>query len=290
MTGKTSVVTAAYCRNFAHTGFLPVRTTQFYSGQSPLLDQHDFFQPTAILHWHTVLIHLKSKKPALFLVLYDLRERKDGTFFCDYLAMKLGKDNIVEDVDRENIALVGHRITERFQRHMLDQTLTEDSDQQSWLRIKDKTNAVRLRLVDDVSFVVCLDDAAPGRDGVGALARNGEKREDLAAPSLLCSNFLCGTHDLQEASNSLFDSSKSLFAAGVFTEGLMLLTHSINPSAPTLFHTSLSPHAKSFKPPKSTANGNLPVSSQSFSYDTSPSRLIWTLTSSIRGGIRYPEA
>jgi carnitine O-acetyltransferase len=43
--------------------------------------------------------------------------------------------------------------------------------------------------------VVCLDDAAPGRDGVGALTQSGAKGEDLAA---LCSNFLCGTYDLRE--------------------------------------------------------------------------------------------
>jgi carnitine O-acetyltransferase len=49
------------------------------------------------------------------------------------------------------------------------------------------------------------------------------------------------------------------------------------------------PHAKSYKPPKSTANGNLPLCSQSFSYDTSPSKLVWTLTPSIIGGIRYAE-
>ncbi|KIK34321.1 hypothetical protein CY34DRAFT_17809 [Suillus luteus UH-Slu-Lm8-n1] len=112
MTEKTTVVTAAYCRNFQYTGFPSVRTKQFYSGQSPLLDQNDFFQPNAILDWHTSLIHLKKKKPALFLVLHDLREHKDGAFICDYLVMKLGKDNILEDVDREDIALVGHRITE----------------------------------------------------------------------------------------------------------------------------------------------------------------------------------
>ncbi|KAG2133424.1 hypothetical protein BD769DRAFT_1289780, partial [Suillus cothurnatus] len=29
---------------------------------------------------------------------------------------------------------------------------------------KDKTNAACLRLVDDALFIVCLDDAAPGRD------------------------------------------------------------------------------------------------------------------------------
>jgi carnitine O-acetyltransferase len=71
----------------------------------------------------------------------------------------------------------------------------------------------------------------------------------------------------------------------------MLLARSINLSAPMLFHASLSPHAKSYKPPKSMANGNLPISSesQSFSYDTSPSQLMRTLTPSIRGGIRYAE-
>jgi carnitine O-acetyltransferase len=79
------------------------------------------------------------------------------------------------------------------------------------------------------------------------------------------------------------------FAADVFTEGLMLLARSINPSAPTLFHAPLSPHAKSYKPPKSIPNGKLPITSQSFSYDTSPAKLIWTLTPSIRVGIRYAE-
>lgn len=109
---KTHVVTAAYCRNFNYTGFLSVRTTQFYSGQSPLLDQNDCFQPMAILDWHEVLIYRKGKKPGLFLVLHDRSEHKDGTFKCDYVVMKLGKDNIVEDVDREHIALVGDCITE----------------------------------------------------------------------------------------------------------------------------------------------------------------------------------
>lgn len=180
---------------------------------------------------------------------------------------------------------------------------------------QDKTNAACLRLVDDALFVVCLDDASPGRDGIGALVRNGEKGEDLAA---LCSNFLCGTYDLREGvqvgtcTNRWYDKLQIIvcadgaaginfehtgvdghtvlrFAADVFTEGLMLLARSINPSAPTLFHASLSPHAKSYKPPKSIANGKLPITSQSFSYDTTPSKLIWTLTPSIRVGIRYAE-
>ncbi|KAG2122802.1 uncharacterized protein EDB93DRAFT_1259221 [Suillus bovinus] len=165
---------------------------------------------------------------------------------------------------------------------------------------QDKTNAACLRLINDALFVVCLDDAAPGRDGISTLVQNGEKGEDLAA---LCSNFLCGTYDLREAFTILVDGAAGInfehtgvdghtvlrFAADVFTEGLMLLARSINPSAPTLFHASLSPHAESYRPPKSIANGKLPISSQIFSYDTSPSKLMWTLTPSIRVGIRYAE-
>ena len=40
------------------------------------------------------------------------------------------------------------------------------------------------------------------------------------------------------------------FAADVFTDGLMLLARSINPSAPTLFQAKLSPYARSYKPPR----------------------------------------
>jgi carnitine O-acetyltransferase len=60
---------------------------------------------------------------------------------------------------------------------------------------QDTANAACLRIVDDALFVVCLDDAAPGRDGVGAPSQNGENGEDLAA---LCNNFLCGTYQLHE--------------------------------------------------------------------------------------------
>lgn len=85
------------------------------------------------------------------------------------------------------------------------------------------------------------------------------------------------------------------FAADVFTEGLMLLARSINPSAPTLFHAPLSPHAKSYKPPKANPRGHGHVSSISSvasaldKYDTSPAKLIWTLTPQIRVGIRFAE-
>lgn len=111
MTEKTKVVTAAYCRNFDHTGFVSVRTKQFYSGQFPLLNKNDFFQPTAILHEHTVWVHRKYKKPAKFLVLYDRRKHEDGTINCNYMVMRIGKDNIVQEVDREHFLLVGQCIT-----------------------------------------------------------------------------------------------------------------------------------------------------------------------------------
>jgi carnitine O-acetyltransferase len=75
------------------------------------------------------------------------------------------------------------------------------------------------------------------------------------------------------------------FAADVFTEGLMLLARSINPSAPTLFHAPLSPHAKSYKPPRSA---NAPVASASI-IDTLPKKLEWTLSSELHVGIRFAE-
>ncbi|KAG1789687.1 uncharacterized protein HD556DRAFT_1311088 [Suillus plorans] len=163
-------------------------------------------------------------------------------------------------------------------------------NQKTWSSLRqelaqDKTNAACLRLVDDALFVVCLDDAAPGRDGIGALARNGEKGKDLAA---LCN----GAAGISFEHTGVDGHTVLRFSADVFTEGLMLLARSINPSTPTLFHAPLSPHSKSYRPPKSIPNGNNGKSlipSQSFSYDTSPAKLMWTLTPSIRVGIRYAE-
>ena len=85
------------------------------------------------------------------------------------------------------------------------------------------------------------------------------------------------------------------FAADVFTDGLMLLARSINPSAPQLFHATLSPHAKSYRPPKAKPGRQSHVSSISSAssvvvkHDTSPAKLIWTLTPQIRVGIRFAE-
>jgi len=76
------------------------------------------------------------------------------------------------------------------------------------------------------------------------------------------------------------------FAADVFTEGLMLLARSINPSAPTLFHAPLSPHAKSYRPSRGAAR---PPQQSSEQIDTSPKKLEWTLTPELRAGIRFAE-
>lgn len=107
----------------------------------------------------------------------------------------------------------------------------------------------------------------------------------------MCADGAAGTN-FEHTSVNVDGHTVLRFAADVFTEGLMLLAHSINPSAPTLFHAPLSPHGKSYRPPKSIPNGNNGMSlipSQSFSYDTSPAKLLWTLTPSIPVGIRYAE-
>lgn len=80
----------------------------------------------------------------------------------------------------------------------------------------------------------------------------------------------------------------------------MLLARSINPSAPTLFHAPLSPHAKSYKPPKSKPNGAPPSSPSNgktpngvpvkkLSFDTAPKKLEWVLGPELRAGIRFAE-
>ncbi|KII91956.1 hypothetical protein PLICRDRAFT_38814 [Plicaturopsis crispa FD-325 SS-3] len=160
---------------------------------------------------------------------------------------------------------------------------------------KDKNNAACLQIIDDALFIVCLDDAAP---------------TNLAE---LCSNFLCGTYGLQNGvqvgtcTNRWYDKLQIIvcadgsaginfehsgvdghtvlrFAADVFTEGLMLLARSINPSAPTLFHALLSPHSKAYKPPRGSSK---PPSDEV--YDTTPKKLEWALSSELRVGIRFAE-
>jgi len=66
----------------------------------------------------------------------------------------------------------------------------------------------------------------------------------------------------------------------------MLLARSINPSAPTLFHAPLSPHAKSYKPPR---YGNNVSASPASLIDTLPKKLEWTLSPELHVGIRFAE-
>ncbi|KDR82095.1 hypothetical protein GALMADRAFT_240586 [Galerina marginata CBS 339.88] len=162
---------------------------------------------------------------------------------------------------------------------------------------RDRHNKACLALVDSALFVVCLDDAAPG---------------DLAD---LCSNFLCGTYSLEEGeqvgtcTNRWYDKLQIIvcadgsaginfehtgvdghtvlrFAADVFTEGLMLLARSINPSAPTLFHAPLSPHARAYKPPRGASHSPTPNPDK---IDTTPKKLEWNLTPELRAGVRFAE-
>jgi carnitine O-acetyltransferase len=66
----------------------------------------------------------------------------------------------------------------------------------------------------------------------------------------------------------------------------MLLARSINPSAPTLFHASLSPYAKSYKRPRGKTTPPPPLT---YSIDTTPKKLEWKLTPELRVDIRFAE-
>jgi len=77
------------------------------------------------------------------------------------------------------------------------------------------------------------------------------------------------------------------FAADIFTEGLMLLARSINPTAPTMFKAKLSPYAKSYRAPRGAADA--PPPSPGYRIDPAPKKLEWVLTPELRAGIRYAE-
>uniref|UniRef100_A0A0W0FAL4 Putative carnitine acetyl transferase n=1 Tax=Moniliophthora roreri TaxID=221103 RepID=A0A0W0FAL4_MONRR len=175
-------------------------------------------------------------------------------------------------------------------------------NRKTWSKIRniissDKKNAACLEIIDKALFIVCLDD-------------NAYLKDDMAQ---LCANFLCGTYGLEEGVqvgtcvNRWYDKLQIIvcsdgaaginfehtgvdghtvlrFAADIFTEGLMLLARSINPTAPTLFHAPLSPYAKSYKPPKGQSK---PVSSQVI--DIAPKKLEWNLSPELRVNIRFAE-
>ncbi|KAF5386863.1 hypothetical protein D9615_002089 [Tricholomella constricta] len=164
----------------------------------------------------------------------------------------------------------------------------------------DRHNASCLEIVDDALFVVCLDDTAP--ENVGDL----------------CSNFLCGTYALDggeqvgTCTNRWYDKLQIIvcadgaaginfehtgvdghtvlrFAADIFTEGLMLLARSINPTAPTLFHATLSPHAKAYKPKHSPRLASASASPSHDTIDTTPKKLEWKMSPELRVGVRFAE-
>ncbi|KAG6855500.1 hypothetical protein H0H87_001987 [Tephrocybe sp. NHM501043] len=177
---------------------------------------------------------------------------------------------------------------------------TENRKVWSKLRAKlagDRHNASCLEIVDDALFVVCLDDAAP---------------ENIAD---LCSNFLCGTYALDggeqvgTCTNRWYDKLQIIvcadgaaginfehtgvdghtvlrFAADIFTEGLMLLARSINPSAPTLFHATLSPYAKAYK---LKGPGRVASPTNGYTIDTTPKKLEWKMSPELRVGVRFAE-
>ena len=178
-----------------------------------------------------------------------------------------------------------------------------------------KHNGPCLEIVDNALFVVCLDDATP--DNVAELCANF-----LCGTYSLTNGVQIGTctnrwydkvpislESLRQSSHLLSqlqliicaDGSAGInfehtgvdghtvlrFAADIFTEGLMLLARSINPTAPTMFKAKLSPYAKSYKALRG-ATGVAPPT-PGYRIDPAPKKLEWVLTPGLRAGIRYAE-
>ncbi|CAL1705975.1 unnamed protein product [Somion occarium] len=202
---------------------------------------------------------------------------------------------IVQDADQ----LPTHEVA----RNSIGVLSTENRKVWSSLRkalIRNRNNESCLEIIDNALFVVCLDDASP---------------DNLAE---LCSNFLCGTYNLWggvqigTCTNRWYDKLQIIvtadgaaginfehtgvdghtvlrYAADIFTEGLMLLARSINPTAPTLFHAPLSPYAKSYKPPRGHKHGQSGTLTPGYIIDTAPKKLEWVLFPELRAGIRFAE-
>jgi carnitine O-acetyltransferase len=155
---------------------------------------------------------------------------------------------------------------------------------------QDRNNKACLDIVDNALFIVCLDDAAP--DSLADLCSNflcGTYSLQAGEQVGTCTNrWYDKVRELWLAHRSFLNTCKPRFsqlqiivcadgaaginfehtgvdghtvlrfAADVFTDGLMLLARSINPSAPTLFQAKLSPYAKSYKLPRGQQQGMLP--------------------------------
>ncbi|KAG1825762.1 uncharacterized protein BJ212DRAFT_1295131 [Suillus subaureus] len=106
MTSETKFVTAVYYSNFDNSRFVCIRIKQFNDGHFQLLDRNDYFQPEAILDEHAIWMNRKYKKPAKFLVLYDRREHNDGTNKCPYMVLKVGKNDLLEDMTIDHKAIL----------------------------------------------------------------------------------------------------------------------------------------------------------------------------------------
>ncbi|TIB75421.1 hypothetical protein E3Q23_02442 [Wallemia mellicola] len=159
---------------------------------------------------------------------------------------------------------------------------------------KNSDNAKNLDMIDQALFVVCLDDMTPEN------------------PAELCDNMLCGTSRVKDGkqigtcTNRWYDKLQIIicengaaginfehsgvdghtvlrFAADIYTELVLLFAKSINPVAPTLFKSKLSPYSKSAK------GGPQPVPDGQVIPDTAPKRLDWMYTNEIKLGIRFAE-
>lgn len=198
----------------------------------------------------------------------------------------------------------------------------------------DRQNAACLEVVDGALFIVCLDDASPAdlaqlcdnflcgtydlRNGVqvGTCTNRWYDKVSICI-FFLCSfksrlTFVCvqlqiivcadGSAGINFEHTGVDGHTVLRFAADIFTDNLMLLARSINPSAPTLFHAPLSPYARSYKskkpskpngvngsPKTNTNTATSPRSAMLELFTTAPKKLEWVLGPELRAGIRFAE-
>ncbi|TIB66939.1 hypothetical protein E3P77_01909 [Wallemia ichthyophaga] len=159
---------------------------------------------------------------------------------------------------------------------------------------KNTDNGKNIDMIDQALFVVCLDDITP------------------ETTSQLCDNMLCGTSHVKDGiqlgscTNRWYDKLQIIvcqdgsaginfehsgvdghtvlrYAADIYTELVLLFAKSINPVAPTLFQSKLSPYSKSAK------GGAQPYPDHLAPPATAPQRLEWAYTNEIKLAIRFAE-